>query len=595
MNKLFKLSIIPLFVLSLTSCGLLEGLFEGDQEGQYSKEYNEITGKYYLYDHADKRFTYHDTYFDIDGGKGSFSLKYYENGELKKEGKIQKIVTKEDYIGKWANVLHINVKCGDIYEHISTYTESLSPINQFRIIEEYNNKIDKYYLSELPFVLGTYVREGEEYKEETPVKDQKIQYIPATFDHFTSELDGFFKFDEQTYFYFVCPRAWITPDGSFINSYFQYYSPSLSKPIEGFASGYSFEYNSTERRQTLNLKTLRDSVDWGEGTEGRISFGYYTFDEEDHMINHDGTVDFSNGTLNSFTFEHLSRQWTDNEWNRFIKSDDPLPDAILYEYIGGTYTKAQYEDPEFSVRIGDCLDYHDELDIGNNLNLSSTYTLSLKRNNKEYYPNFSDISFIYDKEYIEIIDCISSRQSQNNSEYYHYQFVWYLKPLRETESISIKVLYRDKESVSINVSISDLSVESMTCAEVEKTLDSVAEDFPNEITTFKDYQSWKDFNNIHQYFGYIKNEPNSSSFVNYEYAFIRTRRDSFGNNPTLNSVFIQNETLYYDFISEKDYFEERPDSTMTTEQRYYLCLFRYPSNLNYKNNQIWYSTIYKAS
>lgn len=135
----------------------------------------------------------------------------------------------------------------------------------------------------------------------------------------------------------------------------------------------------------------------------------------------------------------------------------------------------------------------------------------------------------------------------------------------------------------------------MTCAEVEKTLDSVAEDFPNEITTFKDYQSWKDFNNIHQYFGYIKNEPNSSSFVNYEYAFIRTRRDSFGNNPTLNSVFIQNETLYYDFISEKDYFEERPDSTMTTEQRYYLCLLRYPSNLDYKNNQVWYSNIYKAS
>ena len=87
MNKLFKLSIIPLFVLSLTSCGLLEGLFEGDQEGQYSKEFNEITGRYYLYDHADKRFTYHDTYFDIDGSKGSFSLKYYENGELKKEGK----------------------------------------------------------------------------------------------------------------------------------------------------------------------------------------------------------------------------------------------------------------------------------------------------------------------------------------------------------------------------------------------------------------------------------------------------------------------------------------------------------------------------
>ena len=59
------------------------------------------------------------------------------------------------------------------------------------------------------------------------------------------------------------------------------------------------------------------------------------------MIEHNGTIDFSDEVLNSFTFEHLSRRWTDSEWNEFIKNPDyEMPDAILYDFIGGTYVKA---------------------------------------------------------------------------------------------------------------------------------------------------------------------------------------------------------------------------------------------------------------
>lgn len=317
--------------MSLIGCDL----FEGNKEGQYTKSFDEVTGKYYLYEAADKRFTYTDTYFDIDGSANVFSLKYYENGTLKKEGKIQKIVTKKEYIGKWSNVLHFNVKCGNIAEHISTYTESLDPINQFRIIEEYNNKIDKYYLSELPFVMGTYVREGATYKEESK-NTNKVDYMTPTLKDFTSAIDGYYRLDESTYFYFLCPRGWSTGDGWFLDSYFQYYSPKLSKPIEGFISGHSFE-----NVPTFNMKTLRDLTDWGKGSEGRIDFGYTTFDQDDNMIEHNGTIDFSNGILNSFTFEHLSRRWTDAEWNKFISNPDyHMPDAVLYDFIGGTYVKA---------------------------------------------------------------------------------------------------------------------------------------------------------------------------------------------------------------------------------------------------------------
>ena len=329
MKKLYKLLLLPLFTLSLTGCDL----FSSDTDVIHNKSYEPVTGKYYLYEAEDKRVSYHDTYFDIDGK--NFTLKYYENGELKRDGKIQKLLTRKDYIGKWSDVLHFNVKIGSKAEHISTYTESIDPINQFRIIEEYYNPGDaKFYLSELPYVLGTYVREEEEYKEEAKHTNTK-DLITPTLENFTSAINGTYKLDDDHYFYFLCPRGWATPDGFFLDCYFQYYSSSLDKPIEGFVSGRTFEGEST-----LVLKTLRDSVDWGKGSEGRINFGYSTFDEEDRMIDHDGTINFSDGVLHSFTFEHLSRRWTDDEWNKFISDESyHLPDAILYDYIGGTYVK----------------------------------------------------------------------------------------------------------------------------------------------------------------------------------------------------------------------------------------------------------------
>ena len=71
-------------------------------------------------------------------------------------------------------------------------------------------------------------------------------------------------------------------------------------------------------------------------------FGYNTFDENDRMREHWGSIDFSDGQLKSFTFEHLSRSWTDDEWNKYLSDENyQLPDAILYDYVGGTYYKAQ--------------------------------------------------------------------------------------------------------------------------------------------------------------------------------------------------------------------------------------------------------------
>ena len=202
--------------------------------------------------------------------------------------------------------------------------------------EEYTGSETKFYYSELPYIIGTYVREGKEYKKEVKTS-MDIDYSIPTVENFTCLLNGKYALDENHYFYFLNPRAWIVPNGSLKPSYFQYYSSELSKPIEGFIYGYSSEYN--QNGKIFYMRTYRDSVDWGkEGQEGRIIFGYSTF-ENGKMYNHYGEIDFSDGVMNSFTFTHLSRQWTDKEWEPYLSGQvDTMPDAVLYDYVGGTYT-----------------------------------------------------------------------------------------------------------------------------------------------------------------------------------------------------------------------------------------------------------------
>ena len=334
MKRISKLLILPIIAMSISGCGLFDEIFGEDTDTIHKKSFEPITGKFVLYENADKRYEYHDTYFDINGSKGNFSLKYYENGELKKQGSLNRIVTYDDKFGKWMDNLHFNVNIGGRGEHICTYTESLTEINQFRIIMEYYGD-EKYYLSELPYVMGTYVREGKEYKKEDYHTNEHDTITP-TLENFTNAFNGFYKLDEDHYFYFLNPQGF-TVSGNLYESYFQYFSSELEKPLEGFVSGHSYE-----NEPYVLFKYVRDLVDWGKEDTRRINFGYSTFDEEDNMIDHDGTVDFSDGELHSFTFEHLSRHWSELEWKEFItKPEYHLPDAILYDYVGGTYVKAK--------------------------------------------------------------------------------------------------------------------------------------------------------------------------------------------------------------------------------------------------------------
>ncbi len=329
--KIKKLLAVFISSIILSSCSGF-----GDSDNIHKKSFEPITGKFVLYETTDKNLSGFEAYFDIDGSKGNFSLKYYEDGALKKEGKFQRIVTYEDKIGKVQDNLHFSIKCSDSIEHIGTYTESLDTINQFRILEEYNGSDSKYYLSELPFIMGTYVREGQEYKAETLNSNEK-DYLTPTIECFTNGLNGIYRLDHDHYFYFSSPKV----NSLYAFSYFQYYSSSLSKPLEGFVQGKTYSQPETQTRLylTYSRNVVFDKVYQDKGKE--VMFGYYTFDEDDTMHDHFGTVDFSNGVVNSLSFEYCSRNWTDEEWDLFTKdSNYHMPDPIIYDYVGGTYVKS---------------------------------------------------------------------------------------------------------------------------------------------------------------------------------------------------------------------------------------------------------------
>lgn len=338
MKKIFKFIVLPLIAASLSSCDFLSGLLGGgDTNEVHQSSYEPITGKFVLYETADKRAEVTNTYFVFDGTKGDFSMKYYENGALKKEGVFQRVVTYEKYLGHIRDNLHFNVKCGKTIEHIATYTESFDPIDQFRILDEYDVNEDKYFLSELPYIMGTYVREGKTYKKEAKTTASKDYFIP-TLENFTIELDGKFALDDTHYFYFVNPRI----NDNYAKAYFEYHSPSLRKPLEGFAYGKT--YQSSRNGSEIIFSYNRQSQLYksgGKSSEEGFVFGYYSVGQNDDLIEHWGSVDFSNNTLKSFTFEHLSRFWTDEEMDQWTKTGSTytLPDPIYYEYVGGTYSK----------------------------------------------------------------------------------------------------------------------------------------------------------------------------------------------------------------------------------------------------------------
>ena len=165
--KQFK--ILSIFILLFMLCITLTAcdLFSSDTT-KYTTKLESITGKWYNQDDE-------STYFEFDGSKFVMSFAYYEEGIAKYSGEFNVI-----YRGLGDDVL--NPMCIKIFrddkekeDWINCYVEDfLEDFTQFTVmqVEEDLGMIEGsihthiYRISELPYKLGTYILEGNDYKEE---------------------------------------------------------------------------------------------------------------------------------------------------------------------------------------------------------------------------------------------------------------------------------------------------------------------------------------------------------------------------------------------------------------------------------------------
>ncbi len=192
-----------LFFVSLLFTCLVGCETFGGSAKNYEKEYTPTTGKFCYLD-ENKQAT--DNYFLFDGSKNVMTFEYYENGAQKLSGTFRFVVPSEK--GKERSYCFsycFDKKDGEKEDVVTCYSDSFSDaetFTQFTIMEEekkYQNS-DKavafhtYRISELPYKMGTYVREGSSYIEEKDEYSRVDDYFIPSGTYAISDSVSFTSF-----------------------------------------------------------------------------------------------------------------------------------------------------------------------------------------------------------------------------------------------------------------------------------------------------------------------------------------------------------------------------------------------------------------
>ena len=174
-NIINSFSIFLLTTIScvLSSCDILNGLLGGNgsdnKQENFDTELESSTGKWLLQDD-------NDTYFTFDGSKNVMTYSYVEDGISKYSGTYRVV-----YSGTGKNVIKplifIFTRSDKNKEDwVGCYAEDFdSDFTQFTIMSEEEDLgiIDGsihtyiYRISELPYKMGSYILEGNEFKVES--------------------------------------------------------------------------------------------------------------------------------------------------------------------------------------------------------------------------------------------------------------------------------------------------------------------------------------------------------------------------------------------------------------------------------------------
>ena len=315
MKKIIILTVLLSLVFGLSGCALLDFLNSDsttvDLGGEEYVRWNLVwnNNEYRQVESA---------YFEFN--KDSF--KYYENGELKKEGS-QRIT----YFGLENTIspLHINLDFGkkdgfSVYDYLDCYTEDEeSNLHQFTIISEgYHIKTDRsggvpvrdYHLSNMPYAFGTYVKENT---QQYSYVNGKANYLNCAY------LDGTFCDESGNKFYFA-NNAYSSDDQSVsYDIYMRYENKVNGTSIEGNIKLSWYEDLDTKEKHNVALLY----VTHGENEPGKES----------------GTLVFADYQLMDFNLSENSFSFVSADYFDENRECDYNP----ANFLGGTYNKVNQQ------------------------------------------------------------------------------------------------------------------------------------------------------------------------------------------------------------------------------------------------------------
>ena len=313
-KKLVSLLLTAMMALSMSGCAFFE--MTRDQENVVDLGDGKTFVKWNLVLNNNEYRPVDSAYFEFNDS----TFKYYENGQLKKEG-----THRITYYGVENTIspLHLNLEFGkddtglSVFDYIDCYTEDAKEnLHQFTIISEGYHidpirsggvPVRDYHLSEMPYAFGTYVKEGE---QQYTYKNGKANYLNC------SKLDGTFCDEKGNKFYFANNSFSSDSQSSSYTVYMRYENAINNTFIEGTIHlSYYDEFLGDKRHDVAIIYVLHGDMEPAE-EKG-------TYVDADYQL-----MDFILGSDDSFAFAYGEYYYENDEC-----------DYAPSNFIGGTYRK----------------------------------------------------------------------------------------------------------------------------------------------------------------------------------------------------------------------------------------------------------------
>ncbi|MBR2296002.1 MAG: hypothetical protein IKA43_01185 [Clostridia bacterium] len=297
MKRFFAILLILSMTLCLMGCDFVSNIIgEGDDDEEDVVNLGEEGGegeglvKWVLVQNNNEYSDVESAYFEF----GADSFKYYENGELKKEGSPR--IT---YHGLENSISPLNITLNfgtdstglSIFDYLECYTEDeRDSLCQFTIMREGYHidpprtggvPVRDYHLSEFPYAFGTYVKEGN---EPYTYQNGKANYLNC------AKLDGAFVDQGGNKLYFVNNAYSCDPQSVSYDIYMRYENNINNTSVEGTIK-LSY-YDKADGRHSIAMIYVLHGVD-EPSKEGGVSVDA-DFKLEDFVLG-DDSISFAFG------------------------------------------------------------------------------------------------------------------------------------------------------------------------------------------------------------------------------------------------------------------------------------------------------------